>query len=238
MKTTASLALAALLVIMHAACIREIGGAEYLRLYDDDLSILDFDLQPGVRSLTTDLLEVVVAGEQVTPGKLIAKSYHEFIPLGLCSRLVIYAISTSGACSESSTRDREFDDRGRVTRELSADYVQAPGTDAISVVTGELLYTYDDKARTATCIEYAGGSLSRDDYTSVVKRVYPLRDDGRIYPGIRSEYAVTRSVISCRRVVIATDDHGNWTEAYSREETDDGLPALLYDYMKRDITYH
>ncbi|MDR0765965.1 MAG: intracellular growth attenuator family protein [Odoribacteraceae bacterium] len=224
------------LLLLHVACTRET-VEEPIFLDETDLSILHLDLQPGVRSLTIDIFEATRLGGEVVAGKLLAKADYEFIPLGLCSRVVAYTLLPSGNYHQTSTRDREFDDKMRLTRELLVDYIYRTSPDTLIVVTGETIYTYDDEARTATCLEYKGGSLSRDDYTSVVKKVYPLKENGRLYHGIREEYALTRAITSCRRVVLASDERNNWTEAYIQEENDATSP-LVYDYTKRYINYY
>jgi hypothetical protein len=219
-----------------AGCTREESDGEKMYLDPRYVSAYQCDLPSGTRSLAITIHEALSTGEgQVVPGKLLVKEDYEFITSGLCSRKRFYAVSPDGEYREEITCDYAYDAKARITREL-----QTYRRHDDLLLENKSVYTYDERAGTATCIEYAGGTPGNDDYTSVVKRVYPLKENGHAHWGTWEEYNPTRAATPLERyerVILATDARGNWTESYLQEERDGQLVAR-HDYTTRHITYH
>jgi hypothetical protein len=159
----------------------------------------------------------------------------------LCSKKTTYTIQPSGAYSESDRFNYEFDEKARITRESQTRYPRNGTTDTLVVV---ITYLYNDKEGTATSYEYTGKSSDEEkDYLPVSKKVYPLKENGHIYWGLAEMYPPSRAdapEIHYKRVVLRSDQRGNWTESYLQEEHGINSPAFAaaYDYTKRDITYY
>jgi hypothetical protein len=230
-----------LLLLSCAGCVLEDTPARLYHLDGHYPSVLDFDLRAGVKSLNINTFEATAAGELVNAGPLLEKKYHEFNPIGLCTKTISYEVLPSRA-RESYAYTYTYDAQTRVTRELLEEYTY-PG-ELLTVNVIDRRYHYDDEARTATCLEYAGNETT--GYTLVAKRVYTLKENGHIFWGVSDDYvSPTRATgelnMRRERVVIARDARDNWTESYIRETHGDTTPApatYLYDYTKRDITYY
>ncbi|MDR1273210.1 MAG: hypothetical protein LBK12_01545 [Odoribacteraceae bacterium] len=227
--------------LLLAGCVLEKETEVDYYLDDHYFSLLDVDLQPGVRALTIDIFEATQTGSRVEAGKLLAKDDYEFTPVGLCSKKISYTIQPSGDYRESDMFTYAFDEKTRITREVQTRYPRDGAPDTLVTVT---TYLYNDKEGTATCHEYAGKiSDEEKDYLPVSKKVYPLDETGHIYWGLADMYTPSRADapgIYYKRIILHSDNRGNWTESYLQEEHDINSSAFAaaYDYTKRYITYY